>query len=100
GDGNNDLAIAEETSGTLLVRLGHGDATFGPEVPYPIGGTQSFVVIARDVNLDGKVDLVVADRSSDTVSVLLGHGDGTFGKAIVSSVGPPDVAFPGRGRPW
>jgi len=69
-------------------------------VPYDIGGTQSFVVIVSDVNLDKKVDLVVADRGSDTVSVLLGHGDGTFKKAIVSSVVPPNVTFPNKGRPW
>lgn len=100
GDGNNDVAVADNTSGTMLVRLGHGDGTFEPEVPYEIGGTQSFIVIARDVDLDGKVDLVCANRNSDSVSVLLGHGDGTFKKAIVSSVGPPDVTFPGKGRPW
>jgi hypothetical protein len=100
GDGNNDVAVADDTSGTLRVRLGHGDGTFEPEVPYNIGGTQSFVVIASDVNLDHKVDLVVADRGSDTVSVLLGHGDGTFKKAIVASVVPTTVTFPGKGRPW
>jgi hypothetical protein len=100
GDGNNDVAVPDNISGMMFVRLGHGDGTFDAEVPYGIGGTQSFIVIAHDVNLDGKADLVVADRSSDTVSVLLGHGDGTFKKAIVSSVVPPDVTFPGKGRPW
>ncbi len=100
GDGNNDVAVADNTSGTLFVRLGHGDGTFEPEVPNAIGGTQSFIVIARDVNLDGKLDLVCANRNSDSISVLLGHGDGTFKKAIVSSIGPPDVTFPGKGRPW
>lgn len=99
GDGNNDVAAADDTSATMRVRLGHGDGTFEAEVPYDIAGTQSFVVIASDVNLDHTVDLVVADRGSDTVSVLLGHGDGTFKKAIVSSVGPPGVTFP-KGRPW
>jgi hypothetical protein len=100
GDGNNDVAVADNTSGTLFVRLGHGDGTFEPEAPYAIGGTQSFIVIARDMNLDGKLDLVCANRNSDSVSVLLGHGDGTFKKAIVTSIGPPDVKFPGKGRPW
>lgn len=99
GDGNNDVAVADDTSGTIRVRLGHGDGTFDPEVPYDLGGTQSFVAITSDVNLDGNVDLVVADRGSDTVSVLLGHGDGTFKKAIVASVGPPGLTFP-KGRPW
>ncbi|HEX3765270.1 MAG TPA: VCBS repeat-containing protein [Kofleriaceae bacterium] len=89
GDGNNDLAIAEETSGTIIVRLGHGDATFGPEVPYEIDGTRDYILIARDMNLDGKIDLVCANRNGDNVSVLLGRGDGTFRKAIVASVGPP-----------
>ncbi|HEX3478698.1 MAG TPA: VCBS repeat-containing protein [Kofleriaceae bacterium] len=99
GDGNNDLAITEETSGTLIVRLGHGDATFGPELSYAIGDVSFHIVIARDMNLDGKLDLVCANRNGDTVSVLLGHGDGTFGKAIVSSVVPPGV-MPAKDRPW
>jgi VCBS repeat protein len=99
GDGNNDLAISEETSGTIIVRLGHGDATFGPEAPYAIDGTRDYFIIAADMNKDGKLDLVCANRNGDTVSVLLGRGDGTFRKAIVSSVGPPGVTLPG-GRPW
>ncbi|HEX8114907.1 MAG TPA: VCBS repeat-containing protein [Kofleriaceae bacterium] len=99
GDGHNDLAVAEETTGSLLVRLGHGDATFGPEVAYAIGGVRDYIVIARDMNLDGKLDLVCAARNGDTVSVLLGRGDGTFRKAIVSSVVPPGVML-AQDRPW
>jgi len=99
GDGNNDLAVAEETSGNILVRLGHGDGTFGPEAPYAIDGTRDYILIARDMNKDDKIDLVCAARNGDTVSVLLGRGDGTFRKAIVSSVGPPGVTKM-MGRPW
>ncbi|HKA89856.1 MAG TPA: FG-GAP-like repeat-containing protein [Haliangiales bacterium] len=87
GDGKNDLAIADLTSRTIIVRLGNGDGTFRPEVPYPEGGTPAFIVIAHDMNLDGKLDLVVANRGSDDVSVLLGRGDGTFLDAIVSPTG-------------
>jgi len=99
GDGNNDLAVAENTSGTILVRLGHGDGTFGAEAPYAIEGTRDYFIITADMNLDGKPDLVSANRNGDTVSVLLGRGDGTFRKAIVSSVGPPGVTKM-MGRPW
>jgi hypothetical protein len=100
GDHNNDLAIAEEMSGNIFVRLGHGDGTtFDAEVPYPIDGTRDYILIARDMNLDGKLDLVCAARNGDTVSVLLGRGDGTFRKAIVASVGPPGVTKM-MGRPW
>jgi hypothetical protein len=98
-DGKNDLAIADETSGTIIVRLGNGDATFGPEVPYAIDGTRDYIIIARDMNHDDKLDLLCANRNGDNVSVLLGRGDGTFRKAIVSSVGPPDVMLM-KGRPW
>jgi hypothetical protein len=89
GDGNNDLAITDDTSRTVIVRLGRGDATFGLETPFEIQGGQSFFLVAHDMNGDGKLDLVCANRSSDDVSVLLGRGDGTFRKAIVSKVGPP-----------
>ncbi|HEX8114906.1 MAG TPA: VCBS repeat-containing protein [Kofleriaceae bacterium] len=99
GDGNNDLAVAEEMSGQIFVRLGHGDGTFGDETGYAIDGTRDYILIAHDMNNDKKLDLVCANRNGDTVSVLLGRGDGTFRKAIVSSVGPPDV-MKMAGRPW
>ena len=88
GDGKNDLAVAEEVSGAIIVRLGNGDGTFQTEVPYGINGTRDYIIIAADVNKDGIVDLVSANRGSDDVSVLLGRGDGTFRKAIVTSVLP------------
>jgi hypothetical protein len=94
GDGNNDLAISDDTSRTIIVRLGRGDHTFGPETPHDIAGGQSFFLAVHDMNGDGKPDLVTANRSSDDVSVLLGRGDGTFRKAIVSKVGPPTAAPP------
>ncbi|HEU4728300.1 MAG TPA: VCBS repeat-containing protein [Kofleriaceae bacterium] len=86
-DGNDDVAIADDLSAALIVRLGNGDGTFQPEVPYALRGVRDFVVITADMNLDGNVDLVCANRGSNNVSVLLGRGDGTFRKAILSSTG-------------
>ena len=88
GDGIDDAAVADNASATMFIELGNGDGTFhlAPSQP-SIGGDQSFIVIAHDMNLDGKLDLVVANRSSDDVSVLLGRGDGTFRAARVSSTG-------------
>jgi hypothetical protein len=86
-DGKNDVAIADMTSRTIIVRLGNGDGTFRPEVAYPVGGIPALIVVASDMNLDGKVDLVCANRGSDDVTVLLGRGDGTFDDAVVSTTG-------------
>lgn len=87
GDGKNDLAIADMRGLAIVVRLGNGDGTFGPEVAYRDGGTPAYILIAGDVDLDGKVDLICANRGSSDVSVLLGRGDGTFADPILSSTG-------------
>jgi len=87
GDGNDDVAIGDNTSGTILVRLGNGDGTLQAEVGYPVGGDPGYVIITSDVDRDGKLDLVSANRSSDNISVLQGRGDGTFRKAIASPAG-------------
>ena len=86
-NGTADLAIADVSSLTLIVRLGNGDGTFQPEVPYLEGGLPPYILITHDVDLDGNLDLVCANRSSDDVSVLLGRGDGTFRRFLVSSTG-------------
>lgn len=98
GDRMNDLAIADNRSGTIFVRLGNGDGTFKPEVPYTEGGTRDYILITRDVNLDGNLDLVCANRGSDNVSVLLGRGDGTFKKVILASTGSSNPKDPNAPR--
>jgi VCBS repeat protein/FG-GAP repeat protein len=87
GDGKNDLAIAEMTSRSIIVRLGNGDGSFAPEKVYSDGGTPAYIVIARDMDLDGKLDIVVANRGSDDVSVLINRGDGTFFDPVISDTG-------------
>lgn len=87
GDGRQDLAVADNTGLAIVVRLGNGDGTLGPETAMPEGGGYPYICIARDVDLDGKLDIVCANRGSDDVSVLLGRGDGTFSAPLVSSTG-------------
>ncbi|HEX5062640.1 MAG TPA: VCBS repeat-containing protein, partial [Kofleriaceae bacterium] len=89
GDGNNDAAIADNVTLTVYIELGNGDGTFTPAPARPqVDGQASFILLARDMDLDGKLDVVVANRNSEDVSVLLGHGDGTFADAVVSPAGP------------
>ena len=87
GDGKPDVAIADSGSQTIIVRIGNGDGSFGPEIAYPDRGTPPLIVITADVNGDGVADLLCANRGSDNVSVLIGRGDGTFRKALLASTG-------------
>ena len=102
GDGNPDLAVANNSSNNVSVLLGNGDGTFRTRVDYAAGtGPQS--IVTGDFNGDGKLDLAIANNGANNVSVLLGYGDGTFRTAVNYTVGtaPSSVAvgdFNGDGK--
>ena len=88
GDFKRDLAVAKTGTdpdylGSVAVRLGNGDGTFGLSIDYATGNAPSSVAIG-DLNGDGHPDLVTANLygsfpiNDGSVSVLLGNGDGTF----------------------
>jgi hypothetical protein len=100
GDGNPDLIVANECSGSdfctgsgsVSVLLGNGSGAFQAPLTYASGGSFLYSVAVADVNRDGKPDLVLANGCANigggfcsaegAVGVLLGNGDGTFQAAI------------------
>ena len=95
GDGNLDVAVANQGTGNVAIALGSASGTLQP-AKYVTTGTGAVMVAAGDLNGDGKQDLVVAnagnlDQSGGTdsgsVSVLLGNGDGTFKAATSLTAG-------------
>ncbi len=96
GDGKLDVVTANyvETTtnggiGTVSVRLGNGDGSFGAKTDFEAGVMPDGVAVG-DVNGDGKLDLAVANSGLDgawSLSVLLGKGDGSFGAAEELPIG-------------
>src|SRR6516164_5418714 len=78
GDGIPDLIYPTYVAANVVVRLGLGNGTFGPEQKYPVE-PGAYGVEAVDLTGDGKPDLVVVNAVDNSVSVLLNNGNGTFG---------------------
>ena len=73
GDGELDIAVAENLYGYVVVMTGNGNGTFGAPTSFVAPGDPGQVGIA-DLNGDGVNDLYVDDAGGSTVSVLLGNG--------------------------
>ncbi|HEU6446790.1 MAG TPA: FG-GAP-like repeat-containing protein [Gaiellaceae bacterium] len=95
GDGNRDLAVANEGSDDVTILLGDGTGGFAAASGSPLdAGDGPDALGAADVNRDGRADLVAANHRTNSLTVLLGDGAGGFGVGSPVSVGgsPEDVA--------
>lgn len=72
GDGNQDLAVANNGSGDVSVLLGNGDGTFRAALRFGVGRIPRSVGVG-DFNGDGWQDLAVANEDSNNVSVLINN---------------------------
>src|SRR5882672_812083 len=86
GDGHLDLAVSNQSDGTVTILLGVGDGTFTSGDTLTVGNTPQ-VIVAGDFNEDDKIDLAVSNETDGTVSVLLGIGNGSFQSQAVFSTG-------------
>jgi hypothetical protein len=78
GDGNPDLAVAENEGESLSILLGNGDGTFRFKGRYAT--TFPLWVTAADLDGDGNQDLIATNllQFSSGVTIFTGNGDGTF----------------------
>jgi uncharacterized protein (TIGR03437 family) len=72
GDGNQDLAVANYSSGTVTVLLGTGTGAFKAAAGSPYLSGQSPVSLAiGDFNGSGRPGLAIANQGDNTVTILL-----------------------------
>ncbi len=86
GDSRDDLIGLNSATNEVAVVLAVADATFGPDVRYPVGTAPSGV-IATHLNADAHLDLAVTNGDSGNVSILLGNGGSSFQAAVAYPVG-------------
>ena len=90
GDGNLDLAIANNLNGDGNVRImfGDGAGSFALSANYPVSDWPYSIALGY---LDGddefRLDLVTANSASNNVSILAGDGSGGFAPAMNVPVG-------------
>jgi uncharacterized repeat protein (TIGR01451 family) len=102
-DARPDLVVMLDpwpAAGSVAVRLGQGDGTFGPVQVSPVGVRPDGLAVT-DVNGDGRKDVLT--NVGDNLALLLGSGTGTFGPPTLFPMGhfPESVAtasFDGNGR--
>ncbi len=80
GDGDVDLATANQVDNTLSVLYNFGNLAFSFPVTIPVG-SRPLSIVADDFDGDGSTDLATANFEFGTVSVVLNNGDGSFGSA-------------------
>lgn len=85
GDGDVDLATANNMSADLTFLLGDGSGGFAFGERVPVGDQPAAIAIA-DLDGDRRLDLVVANEAADSLSVVLGI-DGGFAPAVTVDIG-------------
>jgi hypothetical protein len=90
GDGNADLAVADQSAHKVNVFFGNGAGAFsaGPVLAL---SAAPVAIITGDFNGDGKPDIAVATTAGDgasgsAVDVFLNNGDGTFGLGQITAI--------------
>jgi hypothetical protein len=79
GDGMTDVAVANETSGTVSLLRGNGAGGVSAFAGSPVTvGAGPTALITADLDRDGLLDLAVGNTGHGTVSILRGNGAGGF----------------------
>ena len=96
GDGDADLAVADQYDNTVSILPGCGDGTFDPR-RYGADLEPISMAIA-DLNVDGRLDVAVTNNISNDVSVPLNTG-GLPWLGVPAAPAAPRIALRARPNP-
>jgi hypothetical protein len=86
-DGNADIVVANEKSGTISVLIGDGKGRFSTaaDSPFAAGHNPNDITIG-DFNRDSWPDVAIANHELQQLTILLGDGRGRFSPSPYSPV--------------
>jgi hypothetical protein len=91
GDGDNDLAITNQTD-CVSVLINDGQGMFCGPINYQVGDDPRSIA-AADFDRDGDQDLATANRAADNISILFNNGDATFQDSVAYTVGDNPISI-------
>ncbi len=95
GDSDIDIVTANHGAGydgTVSIRFGVGDGSFGSVSNYHVGNNIRSIV-CRDFDLDGDIDLAIARQHTDRVGIMFNSGLGSFTDPVYYQVGDYPAAI-------
>lgn len=95
GDGDLDIATAENRSNSITVLLGDGTGALAPHFRASCADAPSAIASGALNSDDAIIDLVVAKELGNRIGVFIGRGDGTFEAEVEyqMGIGPQDVVL-------
>jgi VCBS repeat protein len=94
GDGRPDLAVTNNTAGTVSVLLRQAAGGFAPDASSPLAAPSANGVAAADFNGDGHADLAVSGDGPDSLTVFLNTTPPPA--AAPQAPAPPPPPVPGK----
>jgi hypothetical protein len=97
GDGDNDLGVANQQSGSITILRNTGAGNFFEPVSSPhFVGSFPQGITAAPLDADGDLDFAVNNQGTDNVSILLNSGNANFSQPATSpeQVGDRPLAPP------
>ena len=92
-DGNTDFAVANNTQGTVTIRLGDGTGSFASPITVTVPASSTNGITVADINGDGLPDFIVNSYGDGSAYIVKNNGSGSFSYLSTTTVGASSLAI-------